>query len=187
MREASAAVQGDEHLPRNVEIKARLRNIDEVRKRSEALSGGPPEILQQEDVFFPAQRGRLKLRRLGPDQGQLISYERPDVSGPKTCAYAISQTREPQQLREVLSAALGEATIVKKVREVYIVGQTRIHLDDVEGLGAFMELEVVLAEQQSERSGEETALKLMAQLGIEKTDLVEGAYADLLREGAADG
>lgn len=177
----------DEHVPRNVEIKARLHNVEEVRKRAEQLSGGPPEVLEQEDVFFPAQHGRLKLRRLAADHGQLISYERPDVSGPKTSTYAISHTREPQQLRDVLRAALGEATIVKKVREVYLVGQTRIHLDVVEGLGAFMELEVVLADEQSAQSGEETALKLMEQLGIERADLVEGAYADLLSMDAVEG
>ncbi|MEM8648648.1 MAG: class IV adenylate cyclase, partial [Pseudomonadota bacterium] len=128
-------------MPRNVEIKAHVRDVAEVRRRAEDASGGPPEVLEQEDVFFPAERGRLKLRRLAPDFGQLIFYERPDVSGPKTCIYAISDTQDPQQLREVLSQALGEAMIVRKVREVYMVGQTRIHVDQVEGLGAFLELE----------------------------------------------
>lgn len=171
-------------MARNVEIKARVRNLEDVRKRAQSLSGGTPEVLEQEDVFFPAKRGRLKLRRLAPDEGQLIYYDRPDETGPKTSTYSISHTQNPAALREVLASALGEAITVRKVREVYIVGQTRIHLDAVEGLGEFMELEVVLGEEDTEQSGQETAFALMEQLGIEQADLVEGAYADLLRGGA---
>lgn len=171
-------------MARNVEIKARVRNLDDVRKRAQSLSGAAPEVLKQEDVFFPAERGRLKLRQLAPDVGQLIYYDRPDKAGPKTSTYSISHTQNPAELREVLASALGETMTVSKVREVYIVGQTRIHLDMVEGLGAFMELEVVLCEDHSEQSGQDTAFALMEQLGIERADLVEGAYADLLRRGA---
>ncbi len=170
-------------MPRNVEIKARVRDMEQVRVLARELSGGPPEILEQEDVFFPAAHGRLKLRRFAADHGQVIFYDRPDLSGPKTCTYAISETREPALLREVLGAALGEAMIVKKLREVYLVGQTRIHLDEVEGLGTFLELEVVLGENESAAAGRKTALALMERLGIEEADLVEGAYADLLAAG----
>ncbi len=167
-------------MARNVEIKARVRDLAFVRKRAQDLCTGLPEVMEQEDIFFPSQRGRLKLRQLAPDEGQLIYYERPDLSGPKTSTYSISHTQNPAQLRDVLASALGEVARVKKVREVFIVGQTRIHLDVVEGLGEFMELEVALSEKDTELSGQNTAFTLMEQLGIEKADLVEGAYADLL-------
>ena len=167
-------------LARNIEIKARVRNFDVVRRRAAALSSDTPEILKQEDVFFRASCGRLKLRQLAPDKGQLIHYERPDVSGPKTSTYSISYTEKPTQLRDVLASALGETTIVKKVREIYLVGQTRIHLDVVEGLGEFMELEVVLSADEAELSGQNTAYEMMAKLGIEQSDLIECAYADMM-------
>ncbi len=167
-------------MARNVEIKARVRNLDAVRQKSAALSDAPPTIMQQEDVFFRSSTGRLKLRRLAPDAGELIHYERPDVSGPKTSTYCISYTDNPSELRAVLASALGETTIVKKVREVYLVGPTRIHLDQVEGLGEFMELEVVLGEDEREASGQETAYRVMAALGVAESDLIEGAYADLI-------
>jgi len=172
--------KGVVRMARNVEIKAHVRNFAIVRQRAAALSDGASEIIEQEDVFFQSSFGRLKLRQLAPDNGQLIYYERPDVSGPKTSTYSISYTDNPSQLRDVLASALGETTIVKKVREVYLTGQTRIHLDVVEGLGEFMELEVVLGEGEAELSGQNTAYEVMAGLGIEQADLIEGAYADLI-------
>ncbi len=167
-------------MARNVEIKARVRNFDIVRQKAAALADKLPEIIEQEDVFFQSSCGRLKLRQLAPNTGQLIHYERPDVSGPKTSTYSISYTDNPSQLRNVLASALGETTIVKKVREVYLVGQTRIHLDVVEGLGVFIELEVVLGVEEADLSGQNTAYEVMAELGIEQSDLIEGAYADLI-------
>ena len=87
---------------------------------------------------------------------------------------------EPDSLKNVLAQAFGVKGIVRKKRWLYWAGKTRIHLDDVEGLGTFMELEVVLDPGQSIEDGQETAANLMAQLGIDRSSLVEGAYIDLL-------
>lgn len=167
-------------MARNIEIKARVRDFANVRELAAEISGAAPELIEQEDVFFQTPQGRLKLRRLSQDEGELIFYVRPDSSGPKTSTYAISETVEPAQLRSVLADALGETALVKKVREVYLVGSVRIHLDVVEGLEEFLELEVVLGDNDTEKSGETIAYDLMTQLGIDKSDLIEGAYADLL-------
>lgn len=167
-------------MARNVEIKARIRDFGAVQACAQALSGKAPQILDQEDVFFASPQGRLKLRTLSPNRGELIYYERPDQSGPRISTYSISHTNDPAQLRMVLGTALGEKTIVRKRREVYLVGATRIHLDKVEGLGEFIELEVVLNDTDSEKTGQVTAFELMTQLGLQKTDLIESAYADLV-------
>ncbi|WP_282608057.1 class IV adenylate cyclase [Pelagibius sp. Alg239-R121] len=172
-------------MARNVEVKARVRDFGKVRQRAAELSGGLPEIIEQEDVFFQTRQGRLKLRRLAQNVGELIFYNRPDVSGPKTSTYSISHTDDPAQLRTVLADALGETVHVKKVRELYLVGPARIHLDVVEGLGEFLELEVILGAGESEQFGETIALDLMKKLGIDESELVEGAYADLLSKTAA--
>lgn len=167
-------------MPANIEIKAYARDCDEIRRRAEALSAGAVEVLPQEDTFFNTPQGRLKLRLLSANQGQLIYYTRADQEGPKRSDYHISLTAEPENLKRVLELAYGIRGVVRKTRHLYLAGQTRVHLDDVEGLGQFVELEVVLREGQSDAEGRAIAEGLMASLGVEQDDLVEGAYMDLL-------
>jgi len=98
----------------------------------------------------------------------------------------LAPSREPDSLERVLSAALGVCGIVDKERTLYMVGNTRVHLDRVEGLGDYVELEVVLQPGQSTEEGMEVARTLMETLRIEDEDLVEGAYLDLLWERRAE-
>ncbi|HET8562462.1 MAG TPA: class IV adenylate cyclase, partial [Candidatus Binatia bacterium] len=114
------------------------------------------------------------------DQGQLIYYARPDQEGPKRSEYHVYETPDPEHLKRVLELAYGIRGRVRKTRYLYLVGQTRVHLDNVEALGAFMELEVVLAPGQSDAEGQGIAEELMSRLGVERGDLLEGAYMDLL-------
>jgi predicted adenylyl cyclase CyaB len=171
-------------MPTNIEIKARVNDFDELRQRAEAVSDTPVQVIPQEDTFFHIPRGRLKLRLLKPDYAQLVYYERPDQDGPKRSNYHIYETHNPAGLKTALSLALGVRGVVRKTRFLYLAGQTRIHLDDVEDLGHFMELEVVLRDGQSVAEGQSIAEDLMARLGIRKEDLLEGAYMDLLEKGA---
>jgi predicted adenylyl cyclase CyaB len=169
-------------MPTNIEIKARVHDMAGLRARAEAISDTPVQVIPQEDTFFHTPKGRLKLRQLQPDQAQLVYYERPDRDGPKRSQYHIFETNDPQDLKTALSLALGIRGVVRKTRYLYLVGQTRVHLDDVEGLGQFMELEVVLREGQSDAEGQAIAEALMAQLGVRQEDLLEGAYMDLLEK-----
>ena len=169
-------------MPANIEIKARVRDFAAFEARTTALSGGPPQVIPQEDTFFTVPRGRLKLRQLGLEEAQLVYYERPDQQGPKRSHYLIFPTNNPAALKATLKAALGVRGVVRKTRLLYLVGQTRIHLDDVEDLGYFMELEVVLRPGQSDAEGQAVAEDLMRKLGVEKDDLLESAYMDMLEE-----
>jgi predicted adenylyl cyclase CyaB len=169
-------------MPANIEIKARVRDFAYIRSRAEKLSDTPVEVIPQEDTFFTVPKGRLKLRVLAPGHAQLIYYTRPDQEGPKRSDYHIAHTPDPENLKRVLELAYGIRGVVKKTRYLYLVGQTRVHLDDVEGLGQFMELEVVMREGQSDAEGQEIAEGLMAGLGVERSDLLEGAYMDLLEK-----
>jgi predicted adenylyl cyclase CyaB len=169
-------------MPSNIEIKARLHDFDEIRHRAEELSDTPVEVIPQEDTFFNTSQGRLKLRVVSQDQGQLIYYTRPDQEGPKRSDYHISLTSDPENLKRVLELAFGIRGVVRKTRYLYLVGQTRVHLDDVEGLGQFLELEVVMRVGQSDAEGQSIAEGLMAVLGVERGDLLEGAYMDLLEK-----
>ena len=167
-------------MPSNIEIKARVRNFEEIRQRAEKLSDIPLQVIPQEDIFFNTEMGRLKLRVFAPERGQLIFYARPDQEGPKRSDYHIYETADPENLKRVLELTYGIRGVVRKTRYLYIVGQTRVHLDDVEGLGQFMELEVVMQVGQSDAEGQAIAEGLMTGLGVERSDLLEGAYLDLL-------
>jgi predicted adenylyl cyclase CyaB len=164
----------------NIEIKAETKDLKKLRALAEELSDVAGATITQEDTFFHAPRGRLKLRTLSPERGELIYYERADASGPKPSNYLVYATSDPNSLKATLSASLGVRGIVRKRRTLYRVGQTRIHLDEVEHLGTFLELEVVLGPGQGEHEGAMIAAELMAQLGIKKGDLIEVAYIDLL-------
>jgi len=167
-------------MPSNVEIKAKVMDPERLRSEATRISTVSGRILNQEDIFFRSGRGRLKLRIFSDDSGELIYYERPDTGKAKKSDYQIHRTARPRELRRVLADALGETVTVKKKRELFITGQTRIHLDEVEGLGAYMELEVVLEPGQTFEEGSRIADDLMRELGVKESELVPCAYCDLI-------
>ena len=167
-------------MGRNVEIKARVKNAGQLRRRVAEIADAPPEIIEQEDTFFRAAKGRLKLRVFEGGNGELIYYRRPDAAGPKTSEYEIAPVADPAALKSILERVLGVSGVVRKRRELHMVGRTRIHLDDVAGLGDFIELEVVLRETENIETAQREAEKLLETLGIDRASLVAGAYVDLL-------
>jgi predicted adenylyl cyclase CyaB len=169
-------------MARNVEIKAKIRDSASLRQRAELLSDGPAEVIPQLDTFFTVRSGRLKLRERASGAAQLIFYERPDSVEPRVSEYHIFETQDPDRLKSVLGLALGIRGIVEKVRHLYMIGQTRLHLDEVKGLGDYMELEVLLHAGQSEQEGRAIAEDLVDKLRIEGSDLVRKAYIDLLEK-----
>jgi predicted adenylyl cyclase CyaB len=167
-------------MPRNIEIKARIENVALLAPRvAELATEGPLEIAQ-DDTFFACDTGRLKLRAFSNDSGELIFYQRLNLAGPKESFYIRSPTSSPETLRESLSMAYGQIGRIRKYRSLYLVGRTRVHLDRVEGLGHFLELEVVLVDDESAEQGIREASDLMDKLGIQPEQLIEGAYIDLL-------
>jgi predicted adenylyl cyclase CyaB len=166
----------------NIEIKARVDDFAALKARAEALSDRALVVIPQEDTFFYTAQGRLKLRVQAPDRGYLIYYERPDQDGPKRSDYHLAETHDPENLKTALTLALGVRGVVRKTRYLYMVGQTRIHLDDVEGLGQFMELEVVMRQGQSDAEGQAIAEDLMRRLEVREEALLEGAYMDLIEQ-----
>ncbi|KAK7099111.1 uncharacterized protein [Littorina saxatilis] len=167
-------------MPSNVEIKARVTNMAELTKRAKELSGTEGELLQQEDTFFFCQNGRLKLRIVQGGQSELIFYNRPDQAGPKLSEFHKTSITDSENLKKALSLALGVRGEVRKTRYLYMVGQTRVHVDQVDNLGNFMELEVNLENGQSPEEGQAIANDLMQKLGVKEQDLLTCAYMDLL-------
>lgn len=169
-------------MARNIEIKARIDSVDRIAHIvAEWADQGPIEIAQ-DDTFFRCNDSadRLKLRTFAPDRAELIFYRRANRTGPKESFYLITPCNTPDVLRESLTRAWGQAARVRKQRRLFIVGRTRVHLDRVDGLGEFLELEVVLQEGEAAGAGTAEAHALMARLGIGADQLVQGAYVDLL-------
>lgn len=167
-------------MPRNIEIKARIEDCAQLEARVAAIATQGPVTIRQDDTFFVCASGRLKLRDFLDGSGELIWYQRADAQGPKTSTYVRTPTVDPAGLRAALTQAHGLAGRVCKQRRLYLVGRTRVHLDVVEGLGHFMELEVVLADDEPEAVGMREAEALMQTLGIAPQALLSGAYVDLL-------
>ena len=165
---------------RNIEIKARANDFARQNRLAEELGDGEPQELVQEDTFFHVPAGRLKLREFSDGTAELIQYERPDVTAPTESRYVRARTPDPRAMKEALANALGIRAVVRKHRIVHLAGQTRIHMDRVEGLGEFLELEVVLRPEQSAAEGERIVTELMHRLEIAEADLVTRAYVDLL-------
>ena len=150
-----------------------------MRQRAAAIAHDPPETLDQEDVFFTVPRGRLKLRTQN-GSAELIYYFRENTTGPRESNYLRLPIPDPSATRKMLAQVHGERGIIRKTRWLYMAGQTRIHLDRVENLGDFLELEVVLRNGQSLEEGRPIARDLMAELGISDDQLVDRAYVDFM-------
>ncbi|KAG7161315.1 adenylate cyclase CyaB-like [Homarus americanus] len=170
-------------MPRNIEIKARVKNLVQLHQLAAQLSNSEGVVLHQEDTFFNSPKGRLKLRVLKDDKEELIYYERPDQEGPKCSDFE----KVPGKIGELsgdmcrlLTRCLGVKGMVKKTRTLYMVGQTRVHVDSVVGLGDFMELEVLLQDDQTIEEGEKIANDLRDKLKIKKEDLLSEAYMDMI-------
>jgi predicted adenylyl cyclase CyaB len=170
-------------VPRNIEIKVRIDSVEALLPRARALADVPAQTLLQDDTFFavPAGRpGRLKLRAFADGAAELIQYHRPDTGQAKASDYVRVPVTDPAALREALTRGLGVPGRVRKQRLLLQVGPTRIHLDRVEGLGDFMELEVVMGQGQPDAEGMALAEALMRELGLADAPRIAGAYLDLL-------
>jgi predicted adenylyl cyclase CyaB len=168
-------------VSRNVEIKARITSVEALLPKVEAVADQGPFEIRQDDTYFVCTDGRLKLRMFSKGEGELIYYRRADRQGPKESFYLRSPTTAPEALRESLTLAYGQTGHVEKHRTLFLAGRTRIHLDRVSRLGHFLELEVVLEEHESADVGVREANELLLRLGVERSQLIEGGYFDLLR------
>lgn len=134
----------------------------------------------QVDTYFPSLAGRFKLRQIDTTLGQLVYYERPDERDAKTSEYEIVAVPEPDKLRVVLERALGALVCVRKVREIFLYHNVRIHLDQVEGLGDFLEFEAVLLPHQSPSVGVRQVEYLKQEFQISDEHLLRESYRELL-------
>lgn len=168
-------------MARNIELKAGIEDVDSILSKVSSIADQGPIEIHQDDTFFSCPNGRLKLRIFSATEGQLLFYQRADSAAAKESEYVIAPTSSPDLLREVLTLAYGQAGRVIKIRKLFMVGRTRVHIDKVDGLaGHFIELEVVLADGESVEVGVAVANALLESLGVSKQQLIAEAYVDLL-------
>lgn len=164
----------------NIELKARVEDPADLREKALALKPHEVFVLEQVDTFFHCKTGRLKLRQFADGSAELIAYERSDVQGARQSTYFRTPTADGEGLLKALTTSLGVKTVVRKRREVMLVGQSRIHLDQVESLGDFMEIEVVLEPDQPASDGQAILDGLSQSLGIHADHCIAGGYADFI-------
>lgn len=165
----------------NLEIKAPVADPAAFREKAAALATEALGAEDQLDTYFRVPRGRLKLRESSRAGGQLVPYLRPDAQGPRRADYQVVPVPDPAGLKALLTAILGVHRVVRKRREVWLVDNVRVHLDAVEGLGDFMELEAVFdGSAAGEAEQQARVARLMAELGVREDALVAGSYESLL-------
>ena len=165
---------------RNLEYKARIDDPKPYQATARALGADLWGDLRQTDTYFPAANGRLKLRETAGFQGELIFYQRDEWGANRPSDYEVSRTAEPALLRDLLAAALGVIAVVKKRRTLLVLDATRIHLDNVEGLGNFLELEVPVHEDDAAAS--ERLDRILVELGLDWQRCIRASYLDLIIE-----
>ena len=165
---------------RNIEIKARLRDLDTARKTAAGIATNRLGVQEQIDTYFHCRHGRLKLRQIDRLSAQLVWYVRPDDTTPKPSEYQLVPVSNPETLKTALTAALGIRGVVSKRREIFLYHNVRIHLDDVEGLGHFLEFEAVLDHRVDDAAGRAQLDDLMKTFDIEPGDLLAKSYGDMI-------
>lgn len=167
-------------MPRNVEIKARVGDLSTLRNAALAFGARPVWVRAQTDRYYVLDGSkRLKLRSW-PGGAELIRYERREDAGVRPSDYEITPVRD--EAAGVCLVPKGEPlVIVRKRRELLLIDNVRIHLDEVDGLGTFLELEAVLDDAHDEAGGHAACERIMQALGIGPDDLVRASYAELSR------
>ncbi len=162
----------------NIEIKARCADPEKIRdtlrKRQARFAGTDHQI----DTYFRVPQGRLKLRE-GNIENALIFYRRPDQKGPKRSDVLMAATSPQPPLKQVLAQALGVKVVVDKQREIYFIGNVKFHIDQVQGLGGFVEVEAIGTDANRDELLRQCR-DYLELFGINEQDLVDGSYSDLL-------
>jgi len=165
-----------------IELKAKVKSLEPLRKRLEALKAEHMGNFQQIDTYFYTPKGRLKLRQIDNRTTQLIYYEREDISKPKKSEVFIMDLRESRTITALLKRILKVKTTVKKRREIYRYKGTQIHLDTVDSLGYYVEFERETCNAKLEKDAE-ILEELLETLKINPENLERLSYADLVNSG----
>lgn len=167
-------------MAENIEFKAKINNYSLMYQRVAQLTKVNPTVLLQQDIFYKAHFGRLKLRSIYNTEHELIFYLRPNKEGPKRSKYIRIRINNESLIDSILTKTLGQLVVVRKQRNLFLLDKIRFHLDRVDNLGAFLEIEYILSPMESRETALGTVNNLIQKLQIQKNMLVDHSYAELL-------
>jgi adenylate cyclase class 2 len=164
----------------NVEIKARSEDPARIRAYLQTRNAEFRGVDEQTDTYFNVPNGRLKLRE-GNIENNLIYYQRDDQAGPKSSSFDLVKVPDAAGLKKALQSATGIRVVVKKRREIYFIDNVKFHIDEVDGLGTFIEIEAgnLTADLTKEQLLEQCN-RYMKEMEVREADLIEKSYSDLL-------
>jgi predicted adenylyl cyclase CyaB len=165
-------------MPQNLELKARISSISEAVRAARSLHMRSKGILRQRDLYYNVPHGRLKLRIINTCAAELIYYNRTDKKCCRYSDYYILPVSNPKLTNVLCTSAFGQKVVVEKKRRLYLYKNARIHLDDVRGLGAFIEFEVLVKHGKQQA---QTLLKFLSEhFEIKRSAMIAVSYSDLL-------
>jgi adenylate cyclase class IV len=167
-------------MARNVEIKAPLDDLDAARVVLAGLGARPAGTIEQVDRYYELDGGRrVKLRTVPGRPAELISYRRPEDTGVRGSDYEVTPVRDGDTCTVPKTHPL---VIVRKRRELHLIDNVRVHLDRVDGLGTFLELEAVIDAGHDEATCRRQVAAITSALGLGESSLIRASYAELLLE-----
>jgi adenylate cyclase class IV len=179
-------------MSRNIELKARCKDLSVAERIARSLGASPADRLWQRDTYFACRHGRLKLRQQRPinpthpdtitrTESELIGYDRLDEPQARGCNYTRVPTAHGDELRDTLARTLGITVEVIKTRSVWLWKNVRIHLDEVEGLGTFLEFEAIVDEQCDDAAAHGKIKELIQVFALSSADIADISYSDMLQ------
>lgn len=171
---------------KNIELKARCPNLDDTRAKAKSLGATFAETMNQVDTFFFTRGGRLKLREINGQRAELIAYHRANHAESRASEYTVIPVSDAPTVKQALGKTLGVKQQVIKTRELWMWRNVRIHLDQVKGLGSFLEFEAVVSPEADETASNRNIAELRTALQIQNHQLIGQSYADLLGVKIAD-
>ncbi|MDI6803934.1 MAG: class IV adenylate cyclase [Bacteroidota bacterium] len=167
-------------MPSNLELKAKIASISSLSQIAEEIGATYITTMLQEDTYFYSTKGRLKLRVINEDKAELIFYDRDETTNYRFSEYQIYRVADKELMRKILEHAYGIRSIVKKQRQLFTYKNCRIHIDQVDGLGDFLELEVILS--KSDNDGEELMKFLSDKFSSQFLCIIQDSYSDILEK-----
>ncbi|HPG11135.1 MAG TPA: class IV adenylate cyclase [Chitinophagaceae bacterium] len=170
----------------NVEIKAKCSDPDFVRTYLNKAGADFKGTDLQTDTYFKVPTGRLKIRE-GNIENSLIYYQREDNAGPKNSHFHLIKLDNPSGLKEILVQTMGVKVIVQKAREIYYIRNVKFHIDKVDGLGSFLEIEAgnILADLNEQELAAQCN-HYLKEFKVREADLIKESYSDILINRLAD-
>lgn len=165
---------------KNLELKFKCKDFIHALKAVKKLSALNRGVLKQTDVYFGIKPGRLKLRTINKTEHQLIYYKRANIKGSKVSNYYIENITHPERVKNILESIYGIKAVVIKKRRLYLFKNCRIHLDEVKGLGKFIEFEIVCLNYTDEQNAPRLMDFMKREFNVKINNIIKQSYSDLM-------